>query len=177
MPTAMEIPLRSTSGYILPDTRWPKTAEVVNKDTAFAVAKKKRYSHRQEQGNSWDQYEDSSSAASAPASTEEGGRYGIRGARGLPTLWVAVRCRLPQSMMYSQPTEEIILVHIEIATSGLRSHRMKIPRRALQACLPRSGDLNFEQIRTCQALLATPLKGALRGWNALMSLCNLMTKL
>ena len=37
-----------------------------------------------------------------------------------------------------------------------------------------SSDLSSEQIRTCQALLATPLKKALqyRGWNTLMSLCN-----
>ena len=67
----IEIPLRSASGYILPNNPWPKTAEVVNKDTAFAVAKKKRYSHRQEQGNSWAQKGDSSSSASASATAKE----------------------------------------------------------------------------------------------------------
>ena len=51
--TGKEIPLRSTSGYILPENRWPKREEVVNKDTPFAITKKK-YNYRQDQDNSWD---------------------------------------------------------------------------------------------------------------------------
>ena len=34
--TGKEVPLRSTSGYILPENPWPKTAEVADRDTAFA---------------------------------------------------------------------------------------------------------------------------------------------
>ena len=71
--TGMETPLPSASGCILPDPPWPKTAD------CFAVAKKRRYSHRQGQGDSWDQYGDSLSAASALASAKEGGRYGMLG--------------------------------------------------------------------------------------------------
>ena len=61
--TGEEIPLRSMSGHLLPGNPWPKTEEVLDKNNAFAFAKRKKYGYRQEQGNSWDQYGDSSSAA------------------------------------------------------------------------------------------------------------------
>ena len=35
--TGKEVPLCSTSGYILPEHPWPKTAEVADKDTAFCL--------------------------------------------------------------------------------------------------------------------------------------------
>ena len=72
--TGEEILLRSTSGYLLPGNPWPKTEEVLDKNTAFAFTQRKKYGYRQEQGNSWDQYGDSSSAASASASAEDSGR-------------------------------------------------------------------------------------------------------
>ena len=60
-----EVPLRLTSGYHLPANPWPKTEEALTKNNAFAFANKKRYGYRQEQGNRWEQYGDSSSAAAA----------------------------------------------------------------------------------------------------------------
>ena len=66
--------LRSMSGLHLPTNPWPKTEEFLSKKNAFAFAKRKTYWQKPEHGNSWDQYEDSSSAASASASAEEGGR-------------------------------------------------------------------------------------------------------
>ena len=44
------------------------------RDTAFAVQKRKLQWKRQGQGNRWDQYGDSSLAASPSASAEEGGK-------------------------------------------------------------------------------------------------------
>ena len=72
--TGMEIPLRSSSAFCPPTNPWPKKNESVTNENAFAIAKRKLYWKRLGQGNSWDQYGDSSSAASASASAEEGGK-------------------------------------------------------------------------------------------------------
>ena len=69
----MGIPLRSAGAYSSSSNPWPKEKESETRDTAFAVQKRKMQWKRQGQGNSWDQYGDSSSAAS-PASAEEGGK-------------------------------------------------------------------------------------------------------
>ena len=52
---------------------WPTRNKSETKETAFALQKRKGYWKRQGQGNSWDQYGDSSSAACPSASAEEGG--------------------------------------------------------------------------------------------------------
>ena len=61
--TGTEIPLRSTSDFHLPTNPWPKPVETVTKKNAFAFTKRKTYWKRPEQGNNWDQYGDSFSAA------------------------------------------------------------------------------------------------------------------
>ena len=70
----MEIPLRSAGAYSLPNNPWPREKEAETRDTAFAVQKRKIQWKRQGQGNRWDQYGDSSSAASPSADAEEGGK-------------------------------------------------------------------------------------------------------
>ena len=47
---------------------------ILSKKDAFAFTKRKTYWRKPEQGNNWDQYGDSSSAASASVSAKEGGR-------------------------------------------------------------------------------------------------------
>ena len=70
----MKILLWSTSKFCLPANPWPKNEHPVTKKNAIAFTKRKFCWRRPEQGNSWDQYGDSSSAASASASAKEGGR-------------------------------------------------------------------------------------------------------
>ena len=97
--TGKEVALRSTNGYIMPVNPWPKTAEVADRDMAFASTKKRRYWHKQDQGNCWD-LSDSSSTASASASAKEGGTY------GMPSMsereWNSWGPRPPQSISGSQ---------------------------------------------------------------------------
>ena len=69
--TGEAIPLRSTSGYLLPANPWPKAEEVLSKKTAFAFTKRKKYWYRPEQGNNWDEYGDSSLGACVAAFDEE----------------------------------------------------------------------------------------------------------
>ena len=66
--------LRSAGACSSPNNPWPKEKESETRDTAFAVQKRKMQWKRQGQGNSWDQYGDSSSAASPLASAEKGGK-------------------------------------------------------------------------------------------------------
>ena len=64
--TGERILLRSMSDFHLLTNPWPRSDEIVNKKNAFAAFTKwKTYSRRPEQGNCWDQYGNSSSAASA----------------------------------------------------------------------------------------------------------------
>ena len=72
----IEMPLRSAGAYSSPNNPWPRELETEMRDNAFAFAVQKRkvYWKRQGQGNRWDQYGDSSSAASPSASAEEGGK-------------------------------------------------------------------------------------------------------
>ena len=70
----VEIPLRSAGAYTSPMNPWPREGETETRDTAFAVQKRKIHWKRQGQGNLWDQYGDSSSAASPSVSAEEGGK-------------------------------------------------------------------------------------------------------
>ena len=70
--TGIEIPLRASSAFSAPTNPWPKKSDSLTKKNAFAK-KRKSYWRRPEQGNNWDQNGDSSSAASASASAEEGG--------------------------------------------------------------------------------------------------------
>ena len=120
--TGEETPCCSTSGYCLPGNPWPKSEEVLDKNTAFAFTKRKKMAiGREEQGNSWDQYGDSSSAASASASAEESGRECTARVRStrmhMPPNFI--RCSLLRSMMYSQPTEDITLGRTGPVKSGL----------------------------------------------------------
>ena len=69
--TGTEIPLISVSIFSAPKNLWPKRNEIETRETAFAMQKRKLSCKKQGQGNRWDQYGDSSSAASPSA--EEGG--------------------------------------------------------------------------------------------------------
>ena len=70
----VETPLRSAGAYSTPTNPWPRERETETRETAFAVQKRKAYWKRPGQGNSWDQYGDSSSAAAPSADAEEGGK-------------------------------------------------------------------------------------------------------
>ena len=71
----MEIPLRPACAYSPPKNPWPREG-VRDWRYRFCRTGQKRKIHwkKQGQGNSWDQYGDSSSAASPSASAEEGGK-------------------------------------------------------------------------------------------------------
>ena len=58
-------PVRSEGRYVTPTNPWPRDPEKETRDSA-SVQKRKPYTHRR-QGNRWDQYGESSSAASSEA--------------------------------------------------------------------------------------------------------------
>ena len=64
-PRRQEFPIRASGIYSTVDNPWPRDAEKETRDIAGA-AKRKPYPHRR-QGNRWDQYGESSSAASSEA--------------------------------------------------------------------------------------------------------------
>ena len=64
-PRRQEFPIRASGVYATVDNPWPRNAEKETRDIAGA-AKRKPYPHRR-QGNRWDQYGESSSAASSEA--------------------------------------------------------------------------------------------------------------
>ena len=72
--TGKEIPLRASSALSAPVNPWPKKNESHTRENALIMTKRKMYWKRPGQSNSWDQYGDSSSATSASASAEEGGK-------------------------------------------------------------------------------------------------------
>ena len=58
-------PFRSEGQYVAPSNPWPRDEQKEARDIA-GVQKRKPYTHRR-QGNRWDQYGESSSAASSEA--------------------------------------------------------------------------------------------------------------
>ena len=138
----VEIPLRSAGAYSSPSTPWPKEKESETRDTAFDVQKRKMRWKRQGQGNSWDQYGDSSSAASPSASAEEVGKETHSmsekankwggGAHGSHLRRAVSMCSLLNHADYSKP--------IEAKASG-QSGLAKLDNRSLRigTTVPRSG--------------------------------------
>ena len=103
--TGIKIPLRSTSKFCLPTNPWPKNQVPVTKKTAFAFTKRKFSWRRPEQSNSWDQYGDSSYAASASASAAEGGRGTYSMSEKQSGMRAANRCSLLNRTEDGRPIE------------------------------------------------------------------------
>ena len=97
-----EYPVRASGEYAPVENPWPRITDKEERDIAGAT-KRKPFTHRQ-QGNRWDQYGESSSAASSASRVT---MY-IRSLRGdLVSLWVETREQLNPTD-FRRPIEVIV---------------------------------------------------------------------